>query len=102
LAREQVVGGARAAAAAAAVAGSAVQAQQAAIAAAMPVLQSDHSCTDPVVDVDTSSFDSGADVRVSVSCRVDLSDLVVPGLPGSTTVRAVEVAPIDPYRMIEP
>ena len=40
LAREQVVGGARAAADAVAVAGSEGQAQQAALAAAMPVLQS--------------------------------------------------------------
>jgi Flp pilus assembly protein TadG len=102
LAREQVVGGARAAAAAAAVAGSAIEAQQAAVAAAMPVLQSNHSCTDPRVTVDSASFAPGAGVRVSVSCHVEFSDLLLPGFPGATTVEANQVATIDPYRTIEP
>jgi Flp pilus assembly protein TadG len=102
LAREQVVGGARAAADAAAVASSALLAQQAAVAAATPVLQSNHSCTDPNVTVDTASFAPGAVVRVSVSCRVDFSDLLVPGFPGSTTIDAVQAAVVDPFRTIQP
>jgi Flp pilus assembly protein TadG len=102
LAREQVVGGARAAADAAAVASSASQAQQAAVAAATPVLQSNHSCTHPRVTVDVASFAPGAVVRVSVSCRIDFSDLLVPGLPGATTIEAAQATAIDPYRTVQP
>ena len=102
LAREQVVGGARAAADAVSVAGSAAQAEQVATAAAMPVLQSSHSCTNPTVTVDAGSFAPGSVVRVSVTCRVALSDLLVPGFPGTTTVGAVQDAAIDPYRAIQP
>jgi Flp pilus assembly protein TadG len=102
LAREQVVGGARAAADAAAVANSPLQAQQAAVAAATPVLQSNHSCTRPRVTVDVGSFAPGAVVRVSVSCRIDFSDLLVPGFPGATTIEAVQSAAIDPFRTIQP
>ncbi len=102
LAREQVVGGARAAASAAAVAGSFAQAQQAALAAALPVLESNHSCIDPSVIVDPGSFVPGAIVRVSVSCSVQFADLLVPGFPGSTKVEAVQRAAIDPYRTIQP
>ncbi len=102
LAREQVVGGARAAADAASVAGSAAQAQQAAIVAAMPVLQSTHSCVDPSVIVDAGSFAPGAIVRVSVSCHVEFSDLFAPGFPGTATVEATQEAAIGPYRSIQP
>jgi Flp pilus assembly protein TadG len=102
LAKEQLVGAARAAADAVAIAGSAPQAQQAGSAAAMPVLQSDHSCTDPTVSVAASSFSPGGQVQVSVSCHVAFSDLLIPGFPGSVTVQAGQVATIDPYRVVEP
>ncbi len=102
LAKEQLVGGARAAADAVAVAGSALQAQQAGSAAAMPVLQSDHTCTNPTVSVASSSFVAGGQVRVSVSCQVALSDLLIPGFPGTVTVQADQVATIDPYRAVQP
>jgi Flp pilus assembly protein TadG len=102
LASEQVVGGARAAADAVAVASSASTAQQAAVAAATPVLQSNHSCIDPNVIVDSVSFAPGAIVKVSVSCRVEFSDLLIPGFPGSATIKATEGATIDLYRATEP
>jgi Flp pilus assembly protein TadG len=102
LAKEELVGGARAAADAVAIAGSALQAQQAGSAAAMPVLQSDHSCKNPTVSVASSSFAPGGQVRVSVSCQVAFSDLLIPGFPGSVIVQAVQVATIDPYRSVEP
>jgi Flp pilus assembly protein TadG len=102
LAREQVVGGARAAADAAAVAASASQSQEAALAAALPVIQSSHTCIDPTVIVDSQSFAPGASIRVSVSCRVTFADLSIPGIPGSATVQAVQTAAIDPYRTIQP
>ena len=102
LAKEQLVGGARAAADAVAIADSALQAQQAGSAAAMPVLQSDHTCRNPTVSVDSLAFAPGVQVRVSVSCQMALSDLLIPGFPGSVSVQAVQVATIDPYRAVGP
>ena len=102
LAKEQLVGGARAGADAVAIAASALQAQQAGSAAAMPVLQSDHACRNPTVSIDSSAFAPGGQVRVSVSCQVAFSDLLIPGLPGSVTVQAVQIATIDPYRAAGP
>jgi len=39
-----------------------------------------------------------AHVSASVTCVVRLSDLLVPGLPGSKTLRASFTSPLDPYR----
>ena len=76
------MGGAQAAADAVAVAGSALQAQQVAVAAAMPVLNSGHGCIDPSVEVDSGSFAPGATVRVAVSCHVKSLGSSHPRLPG--------------------
>ena len=102
LARGQVVAGARAGADAAALAASANMAQSDASAAAAPALGAVRSCRDAAVGVDFASFSPGSDVRVTVTCRVDLSDVLLPGFPGSTTVTATEVAVIDPYRSVTP
>ena len=37
-------------------------------------------------------------VRVTITCVVSLSDVAVPGTPGSVTLRASYVSPIDQYR----
>ena len=99
LVREQVVSGARAAVDAVAVVASEAESQPEAVAAAMQVLESTHSCSNPIVRVSSQSFMPGAVVRVSVSCQVELSDLL-PGLPGSVTVQTVGSAAIDPYRAV--
>jgi Flp pilus assembly protein TadG len=39
-----------------------------------------------------------AAVTARVTCRVSLADLLIPGLPGSKTLRASFTSPIDPYR----
>lgn len=39
-----------------------------------------------------------ATVTARVTCTVSLADLLVPGLPGSRTLRASFTSPIDPYR----
>ncbi|HVC71812.1 MAG TPA: TadE/TadG family type IV pilus assembly protein [Acidimicrobiales bacterium] len=102
LAREQVVGAARAAAEAAAVAPSAAGAQAAAVAAAQPVVARQvHSCTQLNVSTDTSQFAPGGDVKVTVSCDIDYADLSIPGIPGHTAVRVMESAPIDPFRVVQ-
>ena len=47
---------------------------------------------------DTSEFEPGGSVAVSVTCQVSLADLDLLGLPGSTTRTATARAPIDLYR----
>lgn len=59
-------------------------------------------CTQVDVTVDTSDFNkapgvSGA-VSVTVSCRLNLSDLAVPGVPGSKTFTSTMSSPIDTWR----
>jgi Flp pilus assembly protein TadG len=102
LAHDQVASGARAAAEAASIAPSLELAQVAAVAAASPALQSVHACRAPSVRVMDGSFEPGSEIRVVVSCRVDFSGLLVPGLPGSTTVSSTATAVIDPYRAVTP
>ena len=54
------------------------------------------------VVVDTSGFNVAAglpaQVEVSVTCTVPLSDLAVPGMPGTRTMRAQMASPLDRYR----
>ena len=100
-ARQEVADAARAAAQAASVVASPTQAQGAAAATVTDeVSNQSRMCANPVVATDTSNFTAGGDVRVSVTCTVDLSDLLVPGVPGSVRVTSTQVAPIDPYRSV--
>ena len=59
-------------------------------------------CTSQRVDIDTSGFaapvDTPAKVTAAVTCIADLSDLSIPGLPGSRTITATMSSPIDTYR----
>lgn len=103
VAREAVVGATRAAADAAAVASSAYDAPAAAnsVASSSGAQGVPSSCTGLSVTTDTSQFFPGGSVSVRVSCRVDFSDLLMPGLPGAATISDDEVAPIDPYRSVQ-
>jgi hypothetical protein len=102
LAREQVIGAARAAAEAASVVPSASDAQSAALTAATPIVAGDaHSCTQLSVVAETEDFYPGGSVTVSVSCEIDFADLLIPGLPGHADVRVAVRAPIDPYRSVQ-
>lgn len=62
-------------------------------------------CTNVTVRIDTAQFARAvgrdAEVLVDVACRVPLSDLAVPGLPGSRTVHARATSPLDTYRIRE-
>jgi Flp pilus assembly protein TadG len=64
--------------------------------------QQDLTCASVVVDVDVTGFavpiGRPAQVRATVSCVVRLSDLAMPGFPGSRTVTATAVSPLDTYR----
>lgn len=78
-------------------------AQAAALASAQAALSQDGLDCRPRVYVDASQFTSvqvgqPASVSALVVCQVPLSDLVVPGLPGSRTLRGQFSSPLDPYR----
>ena len=59
-------------------------------------------CTQLDVAVDTSDFNKApgvpGSVDVTVSCRLDLSDLAVPGVPGSRVLTSTMSSPIDTWR----
>jgi len=77
-------------------------AQSAALSSATAALSQDGLDCSPVVTVDTTGFGvpvgEPATVTATVTCQVRLSDLVVPGLPGSKTLTATFTSPLDPYR----
>jgi Flp pilus assembly protein TadG len=99
---EQVDGAARAAAEAASVVSSAPEAQPAAVSAATPIVANQaHACTQLRVETDTTSFVPGGSVRVLLSCDIDYSDLLLPGMPGHAVVNVVVRAPIDPFRTVQ-
>lgn len=61
-------------------------------------------CRNITVHVDTADVTKapgipGA-VRVTISCRLDLGDLAVPGLPGSRVLTATMRSPIDTWRSV--
>ncbi len=59
-------------------------------------------CVQLDVQVDTGGFTKQAGqpgtVTVTISCRLDLSDLSVPGVPGSRRLTATMSSPIDTWR----
>lgn len=59
-------------------------------------------CQTVKVDVATRGFGAAigqdATVSVTVECRLNLSDLSVPGVPGSRVIRATMTSAIDAYR----
>lgn len=100
-ARQEVTDAAHAGAEAASVVAAPGQASASATDASTSALrQQPHMCQDPLVRTDTSSFVPGGFVRVNVSCQVQLSDLLVPGLPGTVHVEVTQSAPIDPFRVV--
>ncbi len=62
----------------------------------------DLRCENTTVDVDTAGFHAPlgqpGDVTVSITCVVGMADLLAPGLPGSVTVEASFISPVDAYR----
>ncbi|MFF6794268.1 TadE family protein [Streptomyces filamentosus] len=98
-----VDGAARAAARAASLERDAGSAQASAQAAAAGSLDGEGvTCRASSVTVDTSgySLDLGqeATVTATISCTADLSDIGLPGLPGSKTLTASWSSPLDTYR----
>lgn len=56
------------------------------------------SCTAASVEVDTGAFRPGGQVSVTVTCTADLSATAMAGLPGTLTLQAVSVSPIETHR----
>jgi Flp pilus assembly protein TadG len=77
-------------------------AQSAAQASAQAALSQDGLNCVPVVHVNVTGFGvpvgEPATVQARVTCTVSLSSLLVPGMPGSKTLRAAFTSPLDPYR----
>jgi Flp pilus assembly protein TadG len=71
-------------------------------AAAASIANQKIGCSDVDVTVDTSDFNKQPGVQgsvdVTVICRLNLSDLAVPGVPGSRVMRATMSSPIDTWR----
>lgn len=57
----------------------------------------------PSIQIDTSQFSrppgEPATVSATVTCRVQLSDVAIPGLPGSREITETVESPLDTYRM---
>lgn len=91
------------AARAASIARTADAATQAAdLAATTSLTNQDLACRATSVQIDASGFATRIGtpglVEVTVTCTLDLSDLAVPGVPGTHTVTAVMTSPIDTWR----
>lgn len=100
-ARQQVVEAARAGAEAAAVLPSVGTAQWVgSMNAVIDLIGRTHTCAHVAISIDTGDFVPGGTVTVHVACQVLLSDLGMPGVPGSTVVSASATAPMDPYRSV--
>ena len=104
IAQGAVDAAARAAARQASIAPTEGVAEQAALSGAMAALRSDGLDCQPTVFLPGIGFAFGtrpgqpAQVHARVVCVVRLSDLVVPGVPGSIRLTATFTSPLDPFR----
>ena len=103
LAHQALESAAADAARSASLARSSADARGQAVSAATTSLSNQHvRCRTVGVPVDTRGFEAPlgqqATVSVTVTCRIDLADLALPGVPGSRTVRATMDSPLDAWR----
>jgi hypothetical protein len=102
IAQGSVAAAARDAAREASISLSPGQARLAALSSAQAALRSDGLLCRPLITLNLAGFDvppgQPASVSATVTCTVPLSGLLVPGLPGSKTLRATFTSPLDPYR----
>jgi Flp pilus assembly protein TadG len=59
-------------------------------------------CATTNVTVNAAAFNAPlgttAQVTATVTCKVDVSDLAIPGVPGTRTITATASSPVDAYR----
>lgn len=86
----------------ASIARTATRAQADATSSVLTTLRDRGLHCDPSVRLDLSGFDrpvgQSGTVSASVTCTIRLSDLALPGMPGSRTVSKTHRSPIDLYR----
>jgi Flp pilus assembly protein TadG len=100
-ARAKVDGAARDAARAATIARSPSGARAVANATVGERLQTGGvECRQLTVDLDTTQFRPGGEVKATVTCVVDLADLTLLGIPGTRSITTVAVETVDAYRGI--
>lgn len=102
-ARAQLAEAAAAGARAATLAGSAPQAvQQATAAIEFDLATVDVHCSSLSVQIDASAFNSApghhAEVSAELGCRLDLADVLVPGLPGAVQLEARATEALDVFK----
>lgn len=60
------------------------------------------NCTSLTVVIDSSGINAPlgvvGTVSATVTCTLDLSDIALPGLPGTRVVTVTERSPVDPYK----
>jgi Flp pilus assembly protein TadG len=70
--------------------------------AASSLHDQDVRCTSTNIMVNAAAFNAPigntAQVNVTVTCTVNLSDLSIPGVPGTRTITATASSPVDAYR----
>ena len=70
--------------------------------AASSLHDQDVNCTSTNITVNAAAFNASigdtAQVNVTVTCTVNLSDLSIPGVPGTRTITATASSPVDAYR----
>jgi Flp pilus assembly protein TadG len=102
MARQAVQAAAADAARSASIARSATATTSAADSARATLANQDLRCRTLTVDVDASGFATrvgqAATVTATVSCIVDLTDLIAPGVPGTRTLVATATSPLDTFR----
>ena len=67
-------------------------------AAARSLAERGHACSDLDVEIDAHDFRRGGNVRASVTCIADLSDLAGFGLPGHKTFTSTATVPLELHR----
>ena len=76
--------------------------EQGRAAALLTLDEHDVTCLDPRIRVDASgvgrAVGTRASVSVAVDCRLNLSDLALPLVPGGIQVSASRASPVDPLR----
>ena len=99
LASSQLDDAVRAAAQAAVIWPTTQQAQQAAAETASFTLNRDGiTCSPYDVETDSSNWHTGGSVSITLTCTVSLSQVAIPGLPGSHSITAHATAPIESFR----
>jgi Flp pilus assembly protein TadG len=102
-ARTDVDGAAAQAARAASIARDSATASEIARQTVTSALDSDHvDCAEVTVRTDTTQFSAGGSVAVTVTCTVELSDLIGLALPASESVSSRAVSVIDACRNASP